>query len=638
MVINCPACSTGFNLPEKHITAKGTKLRCSKCGHVFRVRRNSPDEEVSFFYKPEDEANNEENGTAISAEGGGGDTNEKTQFGVGASAEGSASVEDADEGPSDNPSTVELEPMSMLGGDLSEGTGNKTNFGMPATSDESKGGLFGSSNDDDPFPHAGGNLKDLFGGGKKESAKPKDKPESAAAAPAPEIDTSTKLGVANVDAPTPAEEAIKGQTQLGTGISGSTETAAPAEDPAPAEPAPTQEQAPEPAPTQDPEPAPAKPSIDLFEGEQSPAATGEDPFGDAFGEDALDIDPLSGSPAAEEEEEPILRPGQPGMAIMGNSVSSAHDHGAHAPQQPVMESHGLQQNSSMTADFWNEQGGDMAEGGLAEPSFADGPSFDPERGIVEDEAPQPQQQAAPRPAAQPRRAAPQPASTGLKQARPVAQEDDWPSDIETIAPHKIGGSGLQKVANLLLIVLIVMVGFFGLVAALNDGFIDFKNFGSMIGVAFGGEEYKPREEWLPKEKPKPVPPKKDILRTQSVYAEVIPITKKSSVLVLRGRVKNLDQQEYIDIKLRGILLNSKDKIIAEKEAPLGELIPNAKFTELSSLTELPDILPKHPKPLKVGETEPFTIVFDEIPQQIKDGEPILFRVEFAERVGAQDLK
>ena len=37
-------------------------------------------------------------------------------------------------------------------------------------------------------------------------------------------------------------------------------------------------------------------------------------------------------------------------------------------------------------------------------------------------------------------------------------------------------------------------------------------------------------------------------------------------------------------------------------------------------------------------TEPFTIVFDEIPNQVKEGEPILFRVEFAERVGAQDLK
>lgn len=620
MVINCPACTTGFNLPEKHITAKGTKLRCSKCGHVFRVRRDSPDDEVEFFYKPEDEANNEENGTAAQVEGQ--EANEKTQFGVGATAASEVHVEeDADDAPSDNPSTVELEPMSMLGGEPSEGTGNKTNFGMPATDDNPKGGLFGSLSDDDPFPHAGGNLKDLFGG-KKESAPKQEAPVSSPApapAPAPVLDTSTKLGIANADAPTPQEESLKGQTQLGTGVamggvSGTTET--------------------EPAPAAEPV---AKPAVDLFDGEQQ-AASGEDPFGDAFGEEKLDLDGFGGDFGAEEDDdEPILRPGQPGMALTGNSV--AHDEPAF--QEPVMESGGLQQSSSMTADFWNEQGGDMATGGgLEEVSIADGPSFDPDRGIVDDSAPpqpaQPQPQpAAPRAAAQPRRAA----NATQQAARPAKTQDDWPSDIETIAaPHKIGGGGLQKVANLLLIVLVVMVGFFGLVAALNGGFLDFKQFGSMIGVAFGGEEYKPREEWIPKEKPKPVPPKKDILRTQSVYAQVVPITKKSSVLVLRGQVKNLDQQEYIDIKLRGILLNSKDKIIAEKEAPLGELIPNAKFGELSSMAELPDILPKHPKPLKVGETEPFTIVFDEVPNQVKEGEPILFRVEFAERVGAQDLK
>ena len=621
MVINCPACTTGFNLPEKHITAKGTKLRCSKCGHVFRVRRDSPDDEVEFFYKPEDEANNEENGTAAQVPEQ--EANEKTQFGVGAAAPADGEELDGDEASSDNPSTVELEPMSMLGGEASEGTGNKTNFGMPATDEKSKGGLFGSLSEDDPFPHAGGNLKDLFGGKKESAPKEKAAASSPASAPAPELDTSTQLGLANADAPTPQEEELKGQTQLGTGVVGSTET----------EPAPSQEPASEPAQPK------VEPAVDLFD-DEADAPAGEDPFGDAFGDDGLDIDSLSEGfdDSAEDDDEPILRPGQPGMALTGNSV--AHDEPA--IKEPVMESAGLQQSSSMTADFWDEQGGDMASGGLAEASFADGPSFDPERGIVDDSAPQPQQPqpapqpAAPRAAAQPRRAA---ANATPQAARAVKTEDDWPSDIETIAaPHKIGGGGLQKVANLLLIVLVVMMGFLGLVATLNGGFLDFKQFGSMLGVAFSGEEYKPRQEWLPKEKPKPVPPKKDILRTQSVYAEVVPITKKSSVLVIRGQVKNLDQQEYIDIKLRGLLLNSKDKIIAEKEAPIGELIPNSKFDELSSMTELPDILPKHPKPLKVGETEPFTIVFDEIPNQVKEGEPILFRVEFAERVGAQDLK
>ena len=54
MIIACPTCSTGFNLPEDRITLKGVKLRCSKCGHVFRVRKGTSDE-PEIFYKPGEE-------------------------------------------------------------------------------------------------------------------------------------------------------------------------------------------------------------------------------------------------------------------------------------------------------------------------------------------------------------------------------------------------------------------------------------------------------------------------------------------------------------------------------------------------------------------------------------------------------
>ena len=54
MEISCTQCDTGFNLPDKHITAKGAKLRCSKCGHVFRVRRVDDSDEPEIFYKEED--------------------------------------------------------------------------------------------------------------------------------------------------------------------------------------------------------------------------------------------------------------------------------------------------------------------------------------------------------------------------------------------------------------------------------------------------------------------------------------------------------------------------------------------------------------------------------------------------------
>lgn len=54
MIIACPVCSTGFNLPKERITSKGAKLRCSKCGHVFRIRRND-DGVPEVFYRQGEE-------------------------------------------------------------------------------------------------------------------------------------------------------------------------------------------------------------------------------------------------------------------------------------------------------------------------------------------------------------------------------------------------------------------------------------------------------------------------------------------------------------------------------------------------------------------------------------------------------
>ena len=65
MMILCPSCDTGFKLPDKHITAKGVKLRCSKCSHIFRVRRIEGQDDPEVFYKDEDRAKNKENGTSL---------------------------------------------------------------------------------------------------------------------------------------------------------------------------------------------------------------------------------------------------------------------------------------------------------------------------------------------------------------------------------------------------------------------------------------------------------------------------------------------------------------------------------------------------------------------------------------------
>lgn len=52
MVIECPKCSTTFQLPVERMSAKGSKVRCSKCSHTFRVRLTG-DGEAEVFYKNE---------------------------------------------------------------------------------------------------------------------------------------------------------------------------------------------------------------------------------------------------------------------------------------------------------------------------------------------------------------------------------------------------------------------------------------------------------------------------------------------------------------------------------------------------------------------------------------------------------
>jgi predicted Zn finger-like uncharacterized protein len=39
MIIKCPQCSTGYNLPEKLFTDKPRKMRCSRCQYVFTITR-----------------------------------------------------------------------------------------------------------------------------------------------------------------------------------------------------------------------------------------------------------------------------------------------------------------------------------------------------------------------------------------------------------------------------------------------------------------------------------------------------------------------------------------------------------------------------------------------------------------------
>lgn len=646
MVIQCPACTTGFNLPDKHINAKGAKLRCSKCGHVFRIRRADPDADIEIYYKPEDQEANAASGTTIEVPEGGGpalgspvaseamddeDLSEanKTQFGVGTFADSAAEIEDGD------PPTMELDAPMMEDIQSQEREVPEDEGGSTALGGSLKG-LFGEESeptDDDPFPHAKkGGLKGLL----KKAPRPDGTPDDDSGAAREETTEDAPIGGVARE-PTPSQG-----------------DAAPSDQPAA-------------APQQSVEidesalAAADQEAVDLFDdgaGEEMTAS--DDPFGGAFDDGGVDGDfdfgDISSAQSDEQkEEDTILRPGQPGMAaqwstaqeISSPASASLSSQELAAPSSPTTTPSA---GSSQERDLWNNQeGGFGSAEDLVDPNFgADGPSFDPEQRAMQPESQAPLASAGPPsgkpPNARAKKAPRQPASRGpsaRQEPQPSAatqkDEDVWPGDIETVAPHKIGGGGLQKAANVLLITLIVLVSFLSVVAALNGGFLDFKQFGSMIDVAFGDGTYELREAWLPNTKPAPVPPKKDLLRTESVYVEVVPVTRRDNVLMVRGKVRNLDQQEYIDVRLRAVLLNAKDKIIAEEEAPLGAFLSNAQLKEAKDVDAAMGLLPESPEPLDVASTQPFTIVFDEIPKDVTEGDPLLYRVEFTKRVGKQDL-
>src|SRR5437868_555196 len=41
MIVKCEQCQTRFKIPDEKVTDKGVKVRCTKCGHTFRVTRES---------------------------------------------------------------------------------------------------------------------------------------------------------------------------------------------------------------------------------------------------------------------------------------------------------------------------------------------------------------------------------------------------------------------------------------------------------------------------------------------------------------------------------------------------------------------------------------------------------------------
>jgi len=53
MILTCENCNARFNFDENLIQKSGSKVRCSKCRHIFTVYKSAPAEEPEPVLEPE---------------------------------------------------------------------------------------------------------------------------------------------------------------------------------------------------------------------------------------------------------------------------------------------------------------------------------------------------------------------------------------------------------------------------------------------------------------------------------------------------------------------------------------------------------------------------------------------------------
>ncbi|MFB6373521.1 MAG: hypothetical protein ABEN55_10495, partial [Bradymonadaceae bacterium] len=225
---------------------------------------------------------------------------------------------------------------------------------------------------------------------------------------------------------------------------------------------------------------------------------------------------------------------------------------------------------------------------------------------------------------------------GSPRAEPAArQSSSWAVDDVERVDEQFGASGFQKFGNFLLIVLIVGAGFLTFVAAQNAWFVDFAKFRQMLQVAFQNGDYEPREEWTESSQPvQPAPPENPI-EFRNVFAQVLTLGGEESddeeaprVLVLRGDVKNVSGQSFPGAKVRGLIKDAEGRVLQQKVAPVGADVAPGDLRSVESTDKLGDKLPDSPTELGKDGTQPFTIVFRSVPDDVTSGKAVHYSVEF----------
>lgn len=406
------------------------------------------------------------------------------------------------------------------------------------------------------------------------------------------------------------------------------------------------------------------------DGEASSEGAGTDPFDGAFDEEDDDEEvlepqsaprkggrngPPTGTRPPQAAQQPptgaAAQPGPPAGRAQGESTAN---------DGPSSTASGGQKTSNQ---HFGQQEGAYRPEEMVDPSFGeDGPAFDPNKGVVDQQPPaqssgssahtggpggsrtagSPGAAQSPRARRRQQAASQGPGASGSQQAAaaaaPTGRADSTPQSAgswdvdddldDSIEPHTIGGSGLQKAANFVLITLLVGAGFLGVVAYLNDGVLDFERFDHMLQVAFEGEDFEPRAEWAD-QGPAVVPAPEDPVRFRGVFAAPVEVGDER-VMLVRGKAKNAGDEDVESMTVRGLLRDADERVVTEKEAPLGGDLTPADLDEAGSPGEAESKVPDESASLGTGEYEPFSLIFDEVPDSILEDLDGSYKIEVAD--------
>lgn len=581
MIVRCPECSTGFKLPKDKITTKGVKLRCSKCSHVFRIR-STDDGDTEIFYTdaedgPPESSPDEKDDVVEDAVG------SKTQFGMPNVNKDDAGA-DSDDADADSEDT-QAEPEH-----------------------EESGAASRSANPDyNPFPHAG------------DSIKPKTESRFDSSTGALKQDESQ-------DEPAQSDDDVEADPM-------------------------------------------ADDDIDLFDedDEDDDFVIEDDPFEGAFddqneeGETEKTMQAPGPAAARGEDSGEISEHDDVEESTIDEPSEAAQKQEA---QKPQMDEVPTDDDSA----FWSQQqetGFGSAED-MVDPEFGeDGAYFDPQHGKIDrtskgqdkpGTAPSPAKNGPPssgrpssaKPQSGPPKSSGSTAVKGDRRNQRASAQSETPSsneeqqspgtasankktswDVEQpIEPHTVGGSGMQKVANFVLITLIVVALFVATVAVLAGGFIDFKRLPHTLEVAFQGKDFQPREAWIPEPPKVTAPPVEDPIRFEGVVGNVLG-EGEDQMLAIRGRVKNADNAPYEGIRVRAMLQDVNGRVVTEQEGNVGTRLSLEDLVAAESVEELQQLMPQQSPSLEPNASQPFTIVFPKIPARLRKSAELSYKVELA---------